>query len=67
MAVKRPFYDEWLNSPWSTAENFMPYPEYEALRFRKESNQSYKAATAALKDANKMKKQSEAAVKKSRK
>ena len=66
MPVKRPFYDEWINSVWSTAENYMPYPEYEALRIRKESNQSYKAATAALKDANKLKKQAKSAVKKSR-
>lgn len=66
MAVKRPFYDEWINSVWSTAENYMPYPEYEALRMRKEANQSYKAATAALKDANKMKKQAKSAVKRSR-
>ena len=66
MPVKRPFYDEWINSPWSTAENFMPYPEYEALRMRKESNQSYKAATAALKDANKLKAQAAKAVKRSK-
>lgn len=66
MPVNRPFYEEWLNSPWSGAENHMPYREYEALRIRKESNQSYKAATAALKDANKLKKQAAKAVKRSK-
>jgi hypothetical protein len=66
MPVKRPFYDEWINSPWSTAENFMPYPEYESLRMRKESNQSYKAATAALKDAKKLEKKAKKAERKAR-
>lgn len=62
----RPYYDEWTNSVWSTADNYMPYREYEALRIRKEANQSYKAATSALKKANKLKAEAKKAVKGSR-
>ena len=62
----RPYYDEWINSIWSTAESFMPYREYEALRIRKDSNQSYKAATKALKNANKLKAEAKKAARESK-
>ena len=54
----RPFWNEWQNSPWSTAENYMPYKEYEALRFRKDSKEELKQAKKAAADAAKVLKQS---------
>jgi hypothetical protein len=66
MPINREFYDEWLKSPWSTAENYMPYEEYASLRIRREANQSYKAATIALKDATKLRKQADKAAKRAK-
>jgi hypothetical protein len=52
----RPFWNEWQNSPWSSAENFMPYKEYEALRYRKDSKMELaKAKKAAVKAAKVLK------------
>lgn len=66
MKVPHTYREEWLKSRYSTLENYMPYEEYYAVRVRGEANQSYRAATAALKDANKLKKQATKAVKRSR-
>ena len=54
----RPFWNEWQNSPWFSAENFMPYKEYEALRFRKDSKAELAQAQKAASQAAKVLKQS---------
>lgn len=66
MKVPHTYREEWLKSRYSTAENYMPYEEYYAVRIRHDSNQSYKAATAAFKDAKKLEKQGKKAVRKAR-
>ena len=41
MKVPHTYREEWLKSPYSTAENYMPYEEYYAIRVRTEPNQSF--------------------------
>jgi len=65
MKVPHTFREEWLKSRYSTAENYMPYQEYYALRMKTEPNQNYLQAKAANKDAKKMLAQSKKAVKRS--
>ena len=62
MSVKRPYYDEWIKSPWSTAENYMPYPEYAAYRERKDVKTELKKAKTAAADARKTLKRARRAV-----
>jgi hypothetical protein len=65
MKVPHTFREEWLKSRYSTAENYMPYEQYYALRVRTEPNQNYLQAKAANKDAKKTLAESKKAVKRS--
>ena len=67
MRVPHTYRSEWMQSPYSTAENYMPYEEYYALRVRTEPNQNYLKAKAANKNASKMLAESKKAVKRSTK
>ncbi len=67
MPTPRTYYNDWLNSPWSTAENFMPYEEYAAIRARKDANANYNAAKKAASSAAKTLKASKTAMKKASK
>jgi hypothetical protein len=64
MPTPREYYNDWLQSPWSTAENFMPYDEYAAIRASKEANANYNAAKKSAANAAKTLKSSKTAVKK---
>ena len=65
MKVPHTYREEWLKSPYSTAENYMPYEQYYAIRVRTEPNQSFLRAKAANKDAQKILAASKKAVKRS--
>jgi hypothetical protein len=53
MKVPHTYREEWLKSRYSTAENYMPYQEYYAVRLRKDVKTEMKAAKAAAADARK--------------
>ena len=67
MPTPRTYYNEWQQSPWSDAENYMPYEEYAAIRASKDANANYKAAMKAKASAGKMLSASKTAVKKAKK
>jgi hypothetical protein len=58
----RPFYDEWLKSPFSGAENFIPYKEWAAVRIRKDAKEEVAKAKKVAADARKTLKQARRAV-----